>query len=139
MTEPVTVPFEVQYHECDMQGVVFNAHYYTWADVASTALWRAVRGGYEQLMAEGLDTVVVASGCRYRSPARWQDRLEATVDVVRVGTTSFTAATTFRRHGELVAEVTVTYVFVARGGDRPIEPPPDLREALVRRVVVGEG
>ncbi len=30
-----------------MQGVVFNAHYLAYVDVAITELWRAAFGGYE--------------------------------------------------------------------------------------------
>ena len=31
----------VRYVECDQQGVVFNAHYLTWADEASYPWWAA--------------------------------------------------------------------------------------------------
>ncbi|MCW2828947.1 MAG: hypothetical protein JWQ67_2563, partial [Marmoricola sp.] len=47
MTSPPT-PFvhrlRVRYVECDMQGIVFNAHYYTWMDLAHTELIREVLG-----------------------------------------------------------------------------------------------
>lgn len=51
-------PLRVRYHECDAQGVVFNANYFAWADMGSTEFWRGAFGGCERLVAEGLETVV---------------------------------------------------------------------------------
>ena len=41
---PLRHRLRVRYGECDAQGVVFNAPYLAWFDVAMTELWRAAFG-----------------------------------------------------------------------------------------------
>src|SRR5918997_4455533 len=45
----------VRYSECDPQGVVFNAHYVTYFDIALTELWREAIGPYTAMTATGTD------------------------------------------------------------------------------------
>jgi hypothetical protein len=40
----------VRFHECDPQGVVFNAHYFSYFDVALTEMWRAAFGSYAKVV-----------------------------------------------------------------------------------------
>jgi ABC-type branched-subunit amino acid transport system permease subunit len=40
-----TTPLRVRWAEVDMQAVVFNGHYLTYADVCATEYWRAMLGG----------------------------------------------------------------------------------------------
>src|SRR4030095_16455395 len=50
------VPFvhrlRVRFHECDPQGVVFNAHYFSYFDVALTEMWREAFGSYANVVAD---------------------------------------------------------------------------------------
>jgi hypothetical protein len=72
------VPFvhrlRVRFHECDPQGVVFNAHYFAYFDVALTEMWRAAFGSYANVVQGGTDVVVVEAGATFRVPARFDDR-----------------------------------------------------------------
>ena len=60
----------VRYVECDQQGVVFNAHYLTWADEASNAWWAARGLPWDALVARGAEYVVKASTLDWTSSAR---------------------------------------------------------------------
>src|SRR3712207_6949070 len=42
----------VRYSECDPQGVVFNAHFVTYFDIALTELWREANGPYGGMTAD---------------------------------------------------------------------------------------
>jgi acyl-CoA thioester hydrolase len=110
------VPFvhrlRVRFHECDPQGVVFNAHYFAYFDVALTEMWRDAFGSYRKVVAEGTDVVVVEAGATFRAPARFDDELEVELRIDRLGTTSMTTATTIRRDGELLVEGRMVHVFV---------------------------
>ena len=44
--------------ECDQQGVVFNAHYLTWADEASNVWWAAHGLPWDKRMSASLDHAV---------------------------------------------------------------------------------
>jgi len=121
----------VRYSECDPQGVVFNAHYLAYADDAMTELWRAtVQGGYQAMVARGVDMVVAEARLRFLEPARFDDEIEVEPSVVRLGTTGMTTVLRMLRAGDLLAEVEMRHVFVHADGSgkRPI--PDFVREAL---------
>ena len=118
----------VRYVECDQQGVVFNAHYLTWADEASTVWWESHGLSWGELVERRIDPVVKASTLEWTSSARWGDVV--TVDAVteRVGTTSATARFTVRVGEQVCCVVRNTYV--ATEGGRATPWPDDIRSAL---------
>lgn len=124
--------FRVRYAECDPQGVVFNAHYVTYFDNAMTELWREAMGSYAALLESGTDMVVAEVRVRYLRPATFDDLLEVTGEVVRLGTTAMTTRFQVGRVGEEapLAEGEVRHVFVdpATKAKKPI--PDDIRLAL---------
>ncbi|MGH2944751.1 MAG: acyl-CoA thioesterase [Solirubrobacteraceae bacterium] len=135
--EQVSFALRVRYHECDMQGIVFNATHFAYADMASFELWRAACGSYQELVDRGLETTVAAARAVFHAPARFDDELTLDVRVSRIGTTSLELTTTARRDGTPVSEVAVTYVFVDRRTFEKSAPPDDLRECLTRYLEPG--
>lgn len=123
MTAPFRHRLRVRYSECDLQGVVFNAHYLAYADDAITELWRAaVAGGYQAMVADGIDMVVAEARLRYLTAARFDDELDVEISVTRLGTTGMTTVLRMLRDAEELVEVQLRHVFVDAGGDgkRPI-------------------
>ena len=55
---PSPTRLRVRYHECDAQGIVFNANYFAFFDVALTELWRERFGSYESLVEAASDVAV---------------------------------------------------------------------------------
>jgi acyl-CoA thioester hydrolase len=110
------VPFvhrlRVRFHECDPQGVVFNAHYFAYFDVALTEMWRAAFGSYQSVVDQGTDVVVVEAAATYRAPARFDEEIEVELAIARLGTTSMTTHTAVRRDGQLLVEGRLVHVFV---------------------------
>lgn len=125
----------VRYNECDPQGIVFNANFLVYADVACNELWRDELGGYDAFLAQGLDIVVGEANVRYLAPARFDEELDVEVTVAHLGTTSFTLLSRIARDGEPIAEVRLRYVCIAVAGDRGSTPVPDgLRRSLERHL-----
>jgi hypothetical protein len=58
----------VRYGECDPQGIVFNANYLLYFDVAFTELWREAVGPWQEMVERGVDAVVAEANLRFRSP-----------------------------------------------------------------------
>lgn len=119
----------VRYHECDPQGVVFNANYLTYFDVVITELWRKL-GGYSEMVAAGLDLVVAEATVRYRSPLRFDDEFEGVARIRHLGETSMVVAISLERDGEVCAEGENRYVFVESGGGGKTSIPDALRAAM---------
>jgi acyl-CoA thioester hydrolase len=113
--------FRVRYQECDAVKIVFNARWGDYVDLATGEYLRALFGTTEP---DGINYRVVRQLIEWKGPARFDDVLEASVRTVRVGTTSFTLATEFRRDGEpaLLASVETVYVSVdpPTGVKRPV-------------------
>jgi len=130
MAEPFVHRLRVRYGECDAQGIVFNAHYLAYFDIALTELWRAAFGSYGAMLDRGADVVVGEASARFRAPARFDDVLDVGVTVARLGTTGITTDYAVRRDGELLVEGRLRHVVVA-AGSQVKEPIPDwLRDGL---------
>lgn len=109
---PFVHRLRVRFHECDPQGVVFNAHYFAYFDVALTEMWREAFGSYGEVVDSGTDVVVVEASATFRAPARFDDEVDVTLGIDRLGTTSMTMAASIRRDGELLVEGRMVHVFV---------------------------
>jgi acyl-CoA thioester hydrolase len=120
----------VRYGECDPQGVVFNAHYFAYFDVALTELWREAAGGYDAMMEDGIDLQVVEATARYKAPARFDDELDLTIEVTKLGTTSMVTSLRVERDGTLIVEGELAHVFIDMKTLTKIPIPERLRAAL---------
>ena len=118
----------VRYVECDQQGVVFNAHYLTWADEASNVWWTAMGLPWESLTAGGAEPVVKASTLEWSSSARWGDTVVVDADTEKVGRTSVTVVFTVCVADRVCCVVRTTYVWLADG--RPTPWPDEVRARL---------
>ncbi len=123
----------VRYNECDAQGHVFNANYLVYFDVILTELWREALGSYEALTADGLDLVVAEVGMRFRAPARFDDELDITLEVERLGNTSMVSAIGIARDGETLAEGRIVHIFVRANRLGEKAPIPDHVRRRLRR------
>jgi len=112
---PFAWTIRVRYHECDPQGIVFNAHYFAFFDMTMTELLRAAfpEGGYGA-MVEGLgvDIVVAEATARFHESARFDERVELGATVTRLGTTGMTTAFTVTRDGATLVDGELRHVFV---------------------------
>jgi acyl-CoA thioester hydrolase len=134
VAEPFRYRQRVRYHECDPQGVVFNAWYLAYFDVGLTELWRQV-GGYEAMIADGTDMVVAEANLRYHAPLRFDDEFDVAITVSRLGETSMTTQLALERDGEVVTEGELRHVFVtAREGEK-VPIPDAVRDGLAAYAV----
>lgn len=122
MAAPLTCKLRVRYGECDPQGVVFNAHFLAYFDIAITELFRAALGGYQAIVDRGVDFVVAEAGLRYRQPAHFDEELRLEVAVTRLGRTSITTSYRVLRDAELLVEGTLRHVLVELKGQLGREP-----------------
>ncbi|MDP3814439.1 thioesterase family protein [Pseudomonas sp.] len=82
-------PLRVRWAEVDPQGIVFNGHYLTYADVAITEYFRALGIAYPaDLQRDGGDFFAVKTLLEYLAPARFDDELSIGIRVARLGRSS---------------------------------------------------
>lgn len=133
MSAPFAHEFRVRYAECDVQGVVFNAHYLAFVDLGITELWReAFAGGYDGMLEQGVDVVVAEAHLRFRSSARFDDLLRIEIAVIHLGTTSIVTRHRICREEERLVEVEIRHVTVSRETYAKHPMPDWLRTGLER-------
>lgn len=124
---PFRYLLRARFPECDAQGIVFNARYGDWTDLATTELLRALHPPFLSSGPEAFEYRLVKQQSEWRRPARFDDVVEAVVEVLRVGTSSFEVRTRFYRFPDRSAplvEVSTVYVRVDPAADRstPLRP-----------------
>jgi acyl-CoA thioester hydrolase len=126
------MPLRVRYHECDGQGIVFNAHYLAYVDMCAFEAEKALFGSHDEFRAHGTDVVVAEANLKFRAPARYDEELVVSQYLTHLGTTSLIFDFEIHRDGTLLLAANLRYVFIDPATLRPA-PPPD----AVRKVYAG--
>jgi acyl-CoA thioester hydrolase len=101
----------VRYGECDQQGVVYNARYGDYVDLASTEFLRAALAPTD-VFDGTFEFQVVKMLIEWTGPARFDDTLAIDVTLKALGTTSYTLGFAMRRAGTETTLVTAETVNV---------------------------
>lgn len=121
----------VRYGECDMQGVVYNARYLDYGDIAITEYWRAV--GF-RFMGEGAMEFHVANATvDFKKPIKPDEVLDLWTRTEKIGNTSLTVITEI--HGarddgseDLRSVIREVQVLVDLAEHRPLPLPDAVKE-----------
>jgi len=121
----------VRYGECDMQKVVFNAHYLAYCDDAVDTWFRTVLTpngeGFESL---GFDFMLKTATIAWQAPLVFGETGNLTCSVSRWGNASFDVDIVGTANGERRFTAAITYVSVTPGENRPTRVPDVVRERL---------
>jgi acyl-CoA thioester hydrolase len=126
-TEPFTWPVRVYYEDTDAGGVVYYANYMKFAERARTEWLRAL--GFEQTelaAREKIAFVVRSAAIEFLAPARFDDALRVTVELIKVGAGQIDLNQRVLRGDEVLAAVTVKIVCVRVATMRPVRLPQPL-------------
>jgi acyl-CoA thioester hydrolase len=129
----------VRYNECDPQGIVFNANYFTYFDVALTEFFREALGGYTQLFTYDCDLVVREASARFEASAGFDDELDLNVAPAHLGRSSMVTRIDVRRDGRVLVAGRMVHVFVDRESLAAREMPEPVRAALAAYLVAEDG
>ena len=123
----------VRFAEVDGQGVVFNAHWMLYFDVAFCEYLESLGHGPSALMAgeTNFDSMLVHAQMDWRGAAGYRDEVRVSVTPSRLGGSSFDVDYVAEVDGDTRVTGTLTYVSV--GPDhRSRAIPDDVRAALER-------
>lgn len=121
---PATPPFShaqrVYWEDTDAGGVVFYANYLKFFERARTEWLRAAGHSQQRLREEtGAIFVVAETSVRYLRPARLDDLLDVTVNVLEAGAATLLIAQTALRSGTPLAQGTIRIACVDARTLRP--------------------
>jgi 4-hydroxybenzoyl-CoA thioesterase len=122
-----------KFEEVDAAGIVFFAHFVTYAHEAMEQFFGQVEGGYVALIMRrriGFPAVKLTS--EFHAPVRYGDRLRIETTVAHLGNRSARFRYRMKRmeDDELAAELEHTVVITDLEAMRSIDMPADVRAAL---------
>jgi acyl-CoA thioester hydrolase len=123
----------VRFSETDAQGVVHNAVYLVWFEIARIAYLAQFPGGYRGLVQQGIDATTTEAYVRYRAGCRFDDRLRIHVRARDVRGARFRFEYLVERTSdppETVAEGWTTHACVDARSLRPTRMPAWLLEGI---------
>jgi len=107
MSMNFTWPVRVYYEDTDVAGVVYYANYLKFMERARTEWLRSIGVDQTRLLEEGLLFVILSTNVNFLKPARFNDLLRVTCEVIEHTRTSFSFTQEIFREdsdGELLVE-----------------------------------
>ena len=133
MKPPFSVPVRVYYQDTDAGGVVFHAQYFAFMERARTELLNAARIDLARVADEDrILFLVFEIAAKYHQPARLNDLLAVTADVVKMGRASILFRHRVERGAQLLVEADITLALVDRDRMKPARLPARLAEELAQ-------
>ena len=121
----------IRYGECDMQKVVFNAHYMAYCDDAIDSWFRsALTPDGSSFESIGFDFMLKTATISWDGPLRFGDTAVLSCAISRWGSASFDATIVGSVGEEQRFKAAITYVSVEPGTTSPIRVPDLVRERL---------
>jgi YbgC/YbaW family acyl-CoA thioester hydrolase len=124
----------VEFADTDMAGIMHFANFFRFMEAAETEFLRTL--GLSVSMnweGQGIGFPRVSASCDYLKPAHFEDVLEVTVRLARLGRKSVTYAFEFFKDGDVIARGQISSVFCRIGTGHKVESlemPTFLRERL---------
>jgi len=132
MRHPFRIEVRVYYQDTDAGGVVFHAQYLAFMERARTELLNAAGIDLAQLAEEQRVMFFVHElAVRYHRPARLNELVSVSAEVVKMGRASLVFRQRVERADELLVEAEVTLAVVDSERMRPARMPEELRKVLV--------
>ena len=120
----------VYYEDTDAGGIVYHSNYLKYAERARTEWLRGIGIAQREWRQEtGLAFAVTRCEIDYRRPARLDDLLDVSTQVLDIGGASVTVAQVIRRESDDVARLRLTVACIDRDG-RPARLPQNIRAAM---------
>jgi acyl-CoA thioester hydrolase len=126
-------PVRVYYEDTDAGGVVYYANYLKFMERARTEWLRAL--GFEQdelTQKAGVVFAVRSAKLEFIKPARFNDRLEVTVDIEKIGRASMSVAQSVVRGSTILCRGDIKIACVDAASFSPRELPPTVAARLAR-------
>ena len=132
LTQPFALPCRVYYEDTDAGGIVYYVNYLKFMERARTERLRRLGFAQSQLAGDNLLFVVHSCEARYHAPARLDDELSVSAEVVELNRVSLRFRQQVRRvnDGQLLCEGSVLVACVRAESLKPRAIPEALRTAF---------
>ena len=131
MKSPFRIPVRVYFQDTDAGAVVFHAQYLAFMERARSELLNAAGIDLGRLLGKHRVLFLVYQiVVKYHQPARLNELLSVSAEVVKMGRASLVFRQRVERGGELLVEADITLALVNRDRMKPARMPQELEQAL---------
>lgn len=131
MAAAFSIAVRVYYQDTDAGGVVFHAQYLAFMERARSELLNARGVDLARFVEDrGVLFMVHELAMRFLRPARLNDVLSVSAEVVRIGAASLTFRQRVQRGEEMLVEADIIVALVDRARGRPARVPDELKTML---------
>ena len=131
MSRRFSIPLRVYYQDTDAGGVVYHAQYLSFMERARSELLNHAGIDLARFTAESrVLFLVFRISIQFHQPARLNDQLTVSAEVVKMGRASLVFRQRVERGAELLTEADVTLALVDRDSMKPARMPEKLEQAL---------
>jgi acyl-CoA thioester hydrolase len=123
--EACTIEIRVRYAEVDCMGALHHSRYWVYFEMGRTELLRSAGVRYADLEREGVYFVVARCSARFHAPARYDDVLELTTEVAKVGQARIDHAYRLCRKSDGLLLATAETTLARVDADGRLQPIPD--------------
>jgi len=124
-----TLPVRVRFAETDGMAIVYHARYFEYFEAARVGLMDAMGLPYAKLVKMGYHLPLVEAQAFYRSPSRFDDRLEVEARLNPLDGPRLTITYKVMREGKLLAEGKTVHAFANKEGSAT-RPPKEFLERI---------
>jgi acyl-CoA thioester hydrolase len=129
----IRIPVRVYYQDTDAGGVVFHAQYLAFMERARSELLNEAGIDLARFVERhGVLVMVHDLRVKYHQPARLNELVSVSAEVVKMGRASFVFHQRVERGAELLVEADVTIALIDRRRMRPARMPAELEQALLK-------
>jgi len=131
LKSPFRIPVRVYFQDTDAGAVVFHAQYLAFMERARSELLNAAGIDLARLLGKHRVLFLVYQiVVKYHQPARLNELLSVSAEVVKMGRASLVFRQRVERGGELLVEADITLALVDRDRMKPARMPQELEQAL---------
>jgi acyl-CoA thioester hydrolase len=125
------IPVRVYYQDTDAGGVVFHAQYLAFMERARTEMLNAAGVDLAKMVEKhGVQFMVHHIAVTFHQPARLNELLSVSAEVVKMGRASLVFRQLVERDGVPLVEADVTLAIVERRRMKPARMPEELEQAF---------
>ena len=119
----------VRYAETDRMDVVYHSNYFVWFETARIMMLDQIGSPYKAMETKGYFIPVLEAKASYLSPARFDDRLDVHIYMLKKPLVRFYFEYEVKRSKELLVEGSTTHGFMNKNG-KGVRPPNDFIQKI---------
>ncbi len=123
--------YRIPLYEIDLGNALYHGNYFHLFEIARDDFWRSIGFPYPRIMSLGMHLTIVELNCRYRKPLHYDEEVQITTHVEKMGSRSLTLRQEISRpeKNEICTEAIINMVCVTFEG-KPTRLPEELRSLL---------